>query len=222
MVTLCYFSSWRKGLFLKSALEPQLVAIKISPASFWRGSPANFVPGDARSGFCAGAEEGCGAAMRSCLLAVIDSPILFPPLDSESSGWLVTFLRQHPEMWHGVCEPLCMHPYNTSPPPKEARGGHGTDAAPGAPPVWGVPPSHQHLLPEGLLRRPALLPTPNPKASPRRWVSLPVLLFSPLPPHSQGFGDPFTPPHLPIFTVLELQRGGRWLWEGSSRWFIWG
>lgn len=89
-------------------------------------------------------------------------------------------------------------------------GGHSTDAAPGAPPGWGVPPSHQHLLPEGSLRRPALLPNPNPKSSPRRWVSLPVLLFSPFPPIPRALGTlaPLhTPPYLQFWSCSVVVAG---------------
>jgi len=64
----------------------------------------------------------------------------------------VVSLREHPEMWHGVCEPLWMHPYCHH--TKEAHQGN---------PGRRVALSHQHCLPEGFLRRPACLPIHNPK-----------------------------------------------------------
>lgn len=118
-------------------------------------------------------------------------------------------------MWHGVCEPLWMHPYCH--PSEEAHWGPALPLPQKHPWAVGCP----HPTSTACLRGFSgdlltyLYPTPSLPHTLGFSSSFAFLSSSPFP----GLWGPFHhTPHPPI-TVSELQRGGSWLWEGSGRRF---
>ena len=182
---------------------------------FWAGSPMNFVPGDAHSGFCRAWVRTRDVVQQCCPVCWPHWPFLTIAQSfsnrltqkavagaDEQQGTAVLRCARCCGVFEGAPQDVAWGlrtPLDASllPPLRGSTLGPGAAAAPEAPLGCRVPPSHQHCLPEGFLRRPAHLPIPNPKPAPHTGFLFQFcfsLLF-PLPRALGPLSPHPTPPH---------------------------